>query len=259
TFNPILRIQRQLIQTKQTPLLEYQSNDPDPAYLRMTALDRFDGSGWTQGDLTAPNRQRVEQGMPNPFGLGLEVATTTIRSSVRATNSLDVPWWPVPYPAVSVSVDKGDWRWDDTSRAIFSTQTTTKGRSWTVTSRRPRPTAGQLNRSGGAPPLSVRADTVLGPNTVPEVLNTKAIEVTRGAKTPFAQAVALQDYFHSSHFHYTTDAPSDDSKNVLAAFLRDGQGYCVQFAAAMALMARVLHIPSRVAIGFTRGVQQSDG
>jgi transglutaminase-like putative cysteine protease len=36
-------------------------------------------------------------------------------------------------------------------------------------------------------------------------------------------------------------------------------GYCEQFAAAFAVMARTLGIPSRVAVGFTPGGMQPNG
>ena len=41
--------------------------------------------------------------------------------------------------------------------------------------------------------------------------------------------------------------------------LRDHKGYCEQFASAMAMMARVVGIPSRVSVGFLPGEQDEDG
>lgn len=41
----------------------------------------------------------------------------------------------------------------------------------------------------------------------------------------------------------------------MVAFLRDKQGYCVHFASTMAVMARSLGIPARVAVGFLPGVE----
>ena len=41
--------------------------------------------------------------------------------------------------------------------------------------------------------------------------------------------------------------------------LRDRKGYCEQFASAMAMMARVVGIPSRVSVGFLPGEQDEDG
>jgi hypothetical protein len=45
----------------------------------------------------------------------------------------------------------------------------------------------------------------------------------------------------------------------IARFLETKEGFCVHFAFTMAAMARTLHIPARVAVGFTPGTQNSDG
>jgi len=258
TYNPILTIRDQLTKRKRVVLLRYSSNDADPAYLRMTALDQFDGNGWTQGDLTAPASHQVTKGLPF-LDLAPAVRTYSVQSNVQATQDLRIPWLPLPYPSTAVKVNGGDWRYDTDSGAIFSTQTTTKGRSWGATSRRLQPTMAQLNRATTTHPRSVDPDVVISARTVPAVLVATAADVTRHAHTPFEQALALQGFFHSSHFHYDLNASSKDGSNVLADFLANGHGYCVQFAATMALMARSLGIPARVAIGFTRGAQQPDG
>ena len=50
-----------------------------------------------------------------------------------------------------------------------------------------------------------------------------------------------------------------NSGNALVDFLNKKQGYCEQYAAAMAVMLRVAGIPSRVVLGYTPGVRQDDG
>ena len=42
-------------------------------------------------------------------------------------------------------------------------------------------------------------------------------------------------------------------------FLSNKQGYCEQYASAMAVMLRAVGVPARVAIGFTQGTQDADG
>ena len=72
------------------------------------------------------------------------------------------------------------------------------------------------------------------------------------------KAVALQDYFRDNSFVYSTQTPlkqgyDGDGSRVIARFLEVKSGYCVHFASAMALMARTLGIPSRVAEGYLPG------
>jgi hypothetical protein len=45
----------------------------------------------------------------------------------------------------------------------------------------------------------------------------------------------------------------------IAAFLDTRRGYCVHFASTMAVMARQLGIPARVAVGFTAGTRDAKG
>ncbi len=44
----------------------------------------------------------------------------------------------------------------------------------------------------------------------------------------------------------------------LSAFLADRTGYCEQFAATMAVMARIIGIPARVNVGYTAGTRDGD-
>jgi hypothetical protein len=74
--------------------------------------------------------------------------------------------------------------------------------------------------------------------------------------------MALQDYFTSGEFEYSEDAPVEggydgSGVDIIARFLDEKSGYCVHFASAMAIMARTLGIPSRVAVGFQPGERVS--
>jgi hypothetical protein len=65
----------------------------------------------------------------------------------------------------------------------------------------------------------------------------------------------LQNWFRNTGgFRYSLKRAEGDSNEALLRFLAEGNGgrvgYCEQFAAAFAVMARTLNIPSRVAIGF---------
>jgi hypothetical protein len=79
-----------------------------------------------------------------------------------------------------------------------------------------------------------------------------------GAKTPYEEAIALQAYLAEGSFSYTLKAPSVLTAQQLTTFLTvTKKGYCQQFSFAMAALARLLGIPSRVAYGFTSGTPVS--
>ncbi|MDR0416696.1 MAG: transglutaminase-like domain-containing protein, partial [Propionibacteriaceae bacterium] len=82
--------------------------------------------------------------------------------------------------------------------------------------------------------------------------------VTAGAESDLAKAEALVAYFRGPEFAYAIDTDYGDSEEPLWDFLQDKSGYCVHYATAMAVMARTLGLPTRVAVGFTAGTVVGD-
>ena len=71
----------------------------------------------------------------------------------------------------------------------------------------------------------------------------------------------MQEWFTdpANGFVYSLDVKPGNSGDALVDFLTNKQGYCEQYASAMAVMLRSLNIPSRVVVGFTQGVKRADG
>jgi hypothetical protein len=155
-----------------------------------------------------------------------------------------------------VAID-GDWRWDADTFDVFSaTEDSALGRSYTATGLIVTPSADQL-RAAGPPDSSMEAWTRL-PGPVSEQLSPLALQVTADAVSDYDRALELQNWF-LSEFEYSLDTAAGNDTEALAQFLQDKSGYCEQFAASMALMARTLGIPSRVQVGFTPGTATEDG
>lgn len=98
------------------------------------------------------------------------------------------------------------------------------------------------------------------PDDFPDEVQELARQVTAQTSTAFERASVLELYFRKSGgFVYDASASTGSSSLDIAAWLTDAEsrnyrtGYCEQFAAAMALMARTLNIPARLALGFTPG------
>src|SRR5207237_6030329 len=85
-----------------------------------------------------------------------------------------------------------------------------------------------------------------------------ARRVTTRARPPYAQALALQQFFRTQ-FTYSLQVPSGHGESAIERFLAVRRGYCEQFAGTFAAMARALGLPARVAVGFTPGVLEADG
>ena len=90
-------------------------------------------------------------------------------------------------------------------------------------------------------------------------LQALAEHVAGGARSPYAAAVALEQWFRfGGGFVYDQHPPKTPAGVApLEDFVaRTKRGYCQHFAGAMALMLRYLGIPSRVAVGFASGRYQ---
>src|SRR3984957_1502247 len=90
------------------------------------------------------------------------------------------------------------------------------------------------------------------------LLDPRIRELTRnivGAEaSPATQAILLQRYLRNN-FGYTLELPKVEPDDPLAFFLfHRKKGHCEYFASSMAVMLRVLAIPSRVITGFQSGV-----
>src|SRR5690606_33996335 len=142
---------------------------------------------------------------------------------------------------------------------IASNGSLAAGEDFTVESVRVQPTPEQLRAAGARVPEGF--ERYLELPALPEAIAVAARELTAGAGSNYERAVALQQALRSSPFRYSENAPVADgydatNMQAIAAFLEAGSGYCIHFASAMATMARVLGIPSRIIVGFQQGTRQ---
>jgi hypothetical protein len=90
-----------------------------------------------------------------------------------------------------------------------------------------------------------------------------ARQMTEGAENPYEMAKALARYLRGSEFTYSTVGPEVPIDGDLVDTFLFGEGsktgYCQYYASAMALMARSLGLPARVAVGFAPGEAAGDG
>jgi transglutaminase-like putative cysteine protease len=91
------------------------------------------------------------------------------------------------------------------------------------------------------------------PRTDPRVAEL-AHEITKGELSPSVQARLLEKYLRT-RYGYTLELPQFEPADPLAYFLfHRKKGHCEYFASSMAVMLRLLGIPSRVVTGFQSGV-----
>jgi transglutaminase-like putative cysteine protease len=259
TVNPFLDLRRDLTQPEDVVVLEYATDDPGPDPLRIVTADVFDGVTWQPSEPQLPVTQTVDGGLPPPPGAAPAVlaASGTVTTQISVT-TLDQRYLPLPYPATRVEVD-GTWLYDPETLNVLSGTDTTLGKRYVVESLDVRPDVATLRAAAPpAPALLERYGAV--PTDTPPVVAETAAAVTAEASSDYDRAVALQQFFRADGgFTYSLDAPESGGLDVMTAFLEQRRGYCVQFASTMAVMARTLGIPSRVAVGFLPGEETGPG
>lgn len=255
SLNPFVSMRRDLQQSAAVEVLTYETDTASPAYLRTTVADSFDGENWLPQTFSPEASAPVDVARFDPPGLTAAIATTPVRYQVSA-GRLSNRVLPLPYPITALSI-AGEWFWDTDAGVAFSPSASTKGAVWQATGLQVTPTVAQLQQSRVSTNDSRERAGALQAR-IPASLTEQAQKVTAGMTTPYEQALALQWWFRDN-FTYSLEVKGDPNADQLTEFLRDRVGYCQQFAATMALMARSLKIPARVAVGFTPGTRDAQG
>ena len=262
--NPVLSLGQNLRQDVEHTVLGYSSDSGTSQYLRLLSLQNFSGSNWAP-DTFRQRSANTPAAIGAPPGLSAEVATKEDQIFVTV-DGLTSPWLPLPYPTSRVGGLEGDWYWDSDGLAVKSPNRDASNETYRATSLIIQPTPAQLTSAGTTVPTGFDRFLALPP-AMPKIISQTATRVAGGATSNYEKALLLQGFFRNGSFQYSETAPVDKGYDgtgmtVIAAFLAAKAGYCIHFASAMAVMARSLGIPSRVAVGFLPGIQlpeQIDG
>jgi transglutaminase-like putative cysteine protease len=181
-----------------------------------------------------------------------------VTTSVTVSSTLEAHWLPVDSEPATVKVG-GDWLYDSLSGTIFSAKDDTRGVKYTTTSVALQPTAAQL--SATVPPGPALNEDLALPSSLSPAVTRLTKRIAGKAGSQYQAALAIQNYLAGGNrFVYDTSAKASTGPDPLASFLfTTKRGFCQQFSTAMAVMARIMGIPSRVAVGFTRGTKRPDG
>ena len=221
-------------------------------FWRSLAYDTYTGTGWASGETTTV-RYNSGAEIPlydQPYGL-------TIRQEVEVVNrpaeiafaagdlfSIDQPFeaaWYLPAPGIFDA---------------FGVRV--RARSYIADSQYPILHAPTLRNAGQAYPDWVTQRYLSLPASVPQRVRDLAVEVAGGAATPYDQARALESYLRRFDYTLAVPLPPRD-RDLVDYFLFDLQrGYCDYYASSMVVLARVLGLPARLAIGYAEGRYDPD-
>lgn len=239
-LSPLVTIRSQLVNQSDVELFTMSS--PEPHYWRSSGLTEFDGTTWgipvgtAAGPFETPNEatHRVTQ---NIHILGLGGPLLPAAYSPNKVTGGDVYY--VPLTATLVEPDAGLKR----------------GANYQIVSNVLDLTADELRIATSV--ASPDGATEL-PGGFPSSVSDLAAQLTAGQATVYDKSLALQTYFRDN-FTYDLTVQRGHSDDALENFLRIKRGYCEQFSATFAAMARSVGVPARVAVGFTYGERGDDG
>ncbi len=233
--------------------ITFATNAPSTPYLRSVTVDSFNGDNWAPDD--RDDTRRLGTGRMDS---GFESAATEVRVVTAVnTGQFTSPYLPAPYAPEAVNGLTGRWSWDPATLSIKGVDTNSRDQQYVVLSVAPQLTPDLLAQATG-PVQGVPEQFIRPPDNVPEIVRTTAEAVTAGSTTAYARAMAIQRYLRSVEFTYSLQSPvqggyDGNGLSVLADFLTQKSGYCIHFASAMAVMARLEGIPSRIAVGYAPG------
>ncbi|MFG3224935.1 transglutaminaseTgpA domain-containing protein [Kitasatospora sp. NPDC048194] len=252
SLDPLVSLEAAISKPSDNELLTYtlDSDLADQIYLRTGSLDQFDGTEWK---LSSSVVSDLPATLPSPEGLRA-TDVPRIEGDFQISDRLEKSWLPMPYPAASVQLpNRGEWKLDPLTRTVLpADDKAIRGLHYQVSALDLRPTADEL-RTAPLAPQDIREHYTVLPTDLPPVVAEQARAVTAGARNDYDRATALVNWFTGPQFRYDTNVAGGTGSDAIAVFLRDRRGFCVHFASTMAAMARVLRIPSRVAVGFTPG------
>jgi transglutaminase-like putative cysteine protease len=265
----------------------------EPHYWKAIVLDRFDGHRWERSEASDTGALALPRRLENPRlpALGsrewLERAEVTV--GALRSEFVIAPGTPMALGDLTDATSTPD------GTTLTQEEPLSEGDSYTVTSYVPDPSEEELRAADDSFSAALAPYTevaVPGPPTVenagPSVLRPAqtvqlplrgygdpspateqtltsspyagvydlARDLTAGQPTTFDAVTAIEDHLRT-RYAYSENPPTSDFP--LASFLfEDRVGYCQQFSGAMALMLRMVGIPSRVVSGFAPGSPDLD-
>ena len=255
-FNPYMDL-RSRGRLSDTVVMKVKSQESTP--YRGVAFDEYNGKGWeisTGDDEKSLETLRSDGPRYDLFGArNTEPKQGASRQVAQvfyvekdASNVIFGAFRPetLYFPASGIKVDPYN-----SLRAPYEIP---KGSTYSVISQVPNASAEQLRAAGTSYPEPV-TDKYLGlPASGQERTRDLARELTKDTTNPYDAIMALNEHLKNSYPYDLSIPPQRESMDAVEYFLfEERRGYCEQFSSSLAVMARSLGIPTRIATGYVPG------
>ena len=242
----------------------FQVNAPMGGYWRAVTFDKYDGSGWVS---TADQISEFVPADPRLKAMPASkqrVLTQTIEIRLPTDNLVIAASQPMLVnQAVNAKYRVGRLDANRTFLDVQSMRLTRAlelGDEYVVVSAISGADEQSLRMASANYPQYIRRTYLSVPKGIPQRVRDLTMQVTAGATNPYNKARAIESYLRA-HIVYndSVDAVPPGWDGVDYVLFERPEGYCNYYASAMALMARLAGIPSRVVSGYAMGDVGDDG
>ncbi len=231
--------------------------EAQPSYLRIESYNYYTGRGWNRGRIWYEEMLSPREGVFAPaYPPGYSVdpppsqrVTATIRLSSGWHRNLYLPGYPL-----EIEAPLSRLHLVRPVSAVVSRDPLGAGERYTVKAYWPTENPRTLRNAPPSPshfPTPFRPAVQLSRNTFRPQLAELAQQLTRDEPTQYDKVMALVRYIErNTAYNLNVEAYPPDVDVVEHFLFEAKQGYCVEFATALAVLCLHADIPARVASGF---------
>jgi transglutaminase-like putative cysteine protease len=234
--------------------IEAPESVPEELYLRGAVYDQYIGDGWKQGPLTDRPQPQIAVDVA---ASGNQQTRAQLRQPIPARIYLDeliarrrLMSFGEPL-AASVGARIVNGAGPEDLVALAPTSDFEKGDEYQTVGTVTAASVERLLAAQADYPQWVRDRYLLIPSDLPPEVRALAQQIAAGERVPYRIAIKVEDYLRSN-YEYSLEMPERSPRqDAIAHFLFDAQrGYSDYFASSMAVLLRLLGVPSRIAVGF---------
>jgi protein-glutamine gamma-glutamyltransferase len=228
----------------------------ESAPYRGVVFDEYNGKGWEIS--TGDNAETITSNSPR-FDLYAAQNTEPLLGPTRnvaqviyvekdSSNVIFGAYRPetVFFPTSSIKVDPYN-----SLRAPYEIPA---GSTYSVISQVPNTSPDQLRSAGTSYPKEIVEEYTGIPATGLDRTRALARELTEGTTNPYDAVMAMNEHLKETYPYDLSIPPQREEMDAVEYFLfEQRRGYCEQFSSSLAVMARSLGIPARVATGYVPG------
>ncbi|MDM4719742.1 transglutaminaseTgpA domain-containing protein [Micromonospora sp. WMMA1363] len=244
--NPLIRISGWALHPDQKLLDVTTQPATGAARIRLAVLSDYDGVTWRVG-ATYRNAGRI-------LPAAAPAADSTVDTVRQEITVAGLTGRLLPAVATPREVTGARVAYDPETATLIRPEGLTPGLRYAVASAREHPDVNLL-ATANVPAGAEAARVLRVADGVPDPLRRLATQLAESNAAPYSRAAAVEQFL-AEHYRLVADAPSGHAYPNLAFFLfgprnAGGQrGTSEQFAAAFAVLGRLVGLPTRVVVGF---------